>query len=79
MSITNVWKCDINMFTEKQDNLLTEVLQVYGWLTAWQLVAMTHRESPWVDARWELEETQPSNIVIEKDSMRDFFLSKLED
>ena len=39
---------------------------------------MTHRESPWVDARGNLDESEGSTAVITKESMRRFFTVKLK-
>ena len=40
---------------------------------------MTHREKPWLDARGDLDESQGSNALITKESLRVYFASKLRE
>lgn len=56
---------------------ITDVVSAYGRYDGAALSTMTHRESPWLDARGDLDESQGSIAIITKDSMRDFFSAKL--
>ncbi len=39
---------------------------------------MTHRERPWLEARGDLDESEGSNALITKQSLRKYFASKLK-
>lgn len=59
-------------------NYITDVVSAYGRYDGAALSTMTHRESPWVDARGNLDESEGSTAVITKESMRRFFTVKLK-
>jgi uncharacterized phage-associated protein len=52
------------------------VLDAYGKYAASQLEALSHSESPWIDARMGLSPNAPSNAVISHQAMRVYFASK---
>lgn len=52
---------------------LNEVMQVYGVYSAYQLERMTHDESPWKITRGNIPADEPSNAVISKELMREYF------
>ena len=52
---------------------LREVVDVFGSETAVALELMTHRESPWINARKHLPPDAHSTEVISKDTMRDYY------
>jgi uncharacterized phage-associated protein len=52
---------------------LNEIIDVFGSETAVALELMTHREQPWIEARGGIPMEEPSNAIITKDSMRDFY------
>lgn len=52
---------------------LDAVLARYGEKTPSQLVAMTHREAPWLLARGDLPPRSPSNRVISQESMKNYY------
>ncbi len=52
---------------------LDQILDVFGVETAIALELMTHREQPWIQARAGLAPDTPSNAIISKLSMRDFY------
>ena len=52
---------------------LSEIVDVFGSETAVALEIMTHREKPWLEARGETPETEPSNARISKATTRDFY------
>jgi uncharacterized phage-associated protein len=56
---------------------LGSVLDVYGGFTATQLESLTHRESPWLEARAGLESDMPSQKVISHKAMHDFYLQQV--
>jgi len=49
------------------------VLKAYGNLTAAQLEAISHEESPWNEVREGLDPQKPSTAVITHESMKRFF------
>ncbi|EDN66266.1 phage-associated protein [Beggiatoa sp. PS] len=56
---------------------ITDVVGAYGRYDGAALSTMTHRESPWLNARGDLDESQGSTKVMTKESMRNFFAAKL--
>jgi len=52
---------------------LSDITSEYFGLTAYELERLTHNEDPWKIARGGIPEDQPSNVVIAKDSMRDYY------
>jgi uncharacterized phage-associated protein len=56
---------------------ITAVLDAYGKFSATQLERITHRESPWIDARQGLEPDMPSRNVITHSSMRDYYSKRV--
>lgn len=52
---------------------LTEVYEVYGQYSGFQLEQMTHSEAPWIDARGDIQIDEASTAIISKQSMRDFY------
>ncbi|WP_312637385.1 type II toxin-antitoxin system antitoxin SocA domain-containing protein [Oscillibacter sp.] len=56
---------DFNSFAKEENELLTQVYDVFGQYSAWKLRNMTHEETPWI-------ETQQS-CVIAKDAITDYF------
>lgn len=56
---------------------ITDIVSAYGRYDGAALSTMTHRESPWLDARGDLDESQGSTALISKESMRVFFAAKL--
>lgn len=54
---------------------LDEVLDVFGSETATALELMTHREQPWQEARGDTPSDEPSNAIINKNIMKDFYRS----
>ena len=56
---------DPSTFTPEENDLLTQVYDVFGQYSAWKLRDMTHQETPW-------QTTEPS-AVISNDKIRDYF------
>lgn len=49
------------------------VLKHYGDKSAQWLIALTHREQPWIDARQGLSDNERGNREITLDSMADYY------
>lgn len=58
------------VFSPEQREILDEVFEVYGQFSAWKLRDLTHEEKPWRDA-------ESNNGVITHDSLREYFLTRL--
>ncbi|WP_367154239.1 Panacea domain-containing protein [Methylomonas sp. HYX-M1] len=56
---------------------LREIVAAYGRYDGAALSTMTHRETPWLEARGELPESAGSSAIIGKESMKSFFSGKL--
>jgi uncharacterized phage-associated protein len=56
---------------------LSDVVSAYGRFDGAALSTMTHRESPWLDARGDRNESEGCNEVISKHAMKTFFAEKL--
>jgi uncharacterized phage-associated protein len=56
---------------------LEEVWRVYGSLSAYDLERLTHSEAPWQVARAGIAPDVSSHAVISKDSMREYYSSRL--
>ncbi len=52
---------------------LNEIVDVFGSETAVALELMTHRETPWIEARGTLSPHEPSNSPISKESMQKYY------
>ena len=56
---------EFSLFTQKENELLTEVYDVFGQYSAWKLRNMTHQERPWMETA--------QNAVIPKQTIKDYF------
>lgn len=63
------------IFEDKALDLLQSVWVTYGEKSANELEALTHSETPWKNARYGLEETEPSHNEIDDKDMHDYYLS----
>lgn len=59
--------------TEDEKDTINKVLEFYGDFEPYQLREQTHSESPWKNARGNLPDGAPSNNVISKESMGNFY------
>lgn len=64
-----------DMFEREVVFLLESVWETYGDKSANELEALTHSESPWINARKGLESDQPSDNVISSEDMHSFYKS----
>ena len=56
---------------------IDRVVEAYGHLDANQLIALTHRELPWREAREGVADFARSNNVISTDTMQEYYSAKL--
>jgi len=62
---------------DRTRELLDEVWDVYGIYSPTQLMNLTHREGPWIEARGDIDPGAPCKCVISKEAMRDYYAAKL--
>lgn len=56
---------DFSSFSKEENELLTEVYDVFGQYSAWKLRNMTHNETPWKET--------PQNAVIPIEKIKEYF------
>lgn len=56
---------------------LSEVMDVYGAKTAYELELLTHREDPWKNARGGIPMDQASNNVVSHGDMKLFYRARM--
>jgi uncharacterized phage-associated protein len=71
-------RCDIE-WEEDELEVLEEVWNTYGELSARHLQNLTHSELPWRKAREGLEPAEKSKNVISMDDMQSYYGALLED
>ena len=64
---------DASHLTQPQRDTVDAVIRAYGDYTGAQLSEMTHRESPWVDARRGLDPLEESDRTISLDAIADYY------
>lgn len=62
-----------NTIGYKAVELLDQVCDSYFGLTAYELERLTHNEYPWKKTREGLPDDEPSDRVIKKDLIRDYY------
>lgn len=60
-------------FTEEQLETIDSVLDYYGDRDSHYLSELTHKESPWKEARTGISPGERCNVVISKDSMQQYY------
>jgi len=63
-------------FNQDQLDVLNAVWQIYGRFDGKTLESLTHTESPWIEARSGLSESEYSSNIIDIKAMREYY-SKL--
>ena len=66
---------NIDIFTEKQKDMLKEVYNTFGQFSAWMLRNMTHEEKPW------METTKNGKVigsVIDGKLLKEYFKTQIE-
>lgn len=61
---------DTATLTVRQKSVIDAVLDFYGHMSKEELIARTHAEAPWIDARGDLPPGAPSNNVISESTIR---------
>lgn len=59
--------------SDKLKKHIGETLEYYGKFGAFALEKMTHEETPWVEARGDLDDHEHSQNIISKDTMKAYF------
>lgn len=72
-TVTQMAGGDPQMLTPDQAETVNVVLDSYGDLTAQQLSALTHAESPWIEARRGLAPTERGCVEITRESMTKYY------
>lgn len=66
----------INVADARACDMLDRVWDFYGRYTAKELRDLTHGEAPWQDARRGYKSHEHCNVVITKDSMRNYYSTR---
>lgn len=64
---------DTGVLNDSERAIVDIVCQPLSKLTGNQLSVRTHRESPWTDARSGLPGNAPSNVIISKNSIAEYY------
>ncbi|NET71719.1 MAG: SocA family protein [Sphaerospermopsis sp. SIO1G2] len=65
-------------FYDQVHDFLTELAEVYFSCDAFELEQMTHREHPWMEARGNLPQDAPSNAIISKEVIKEYYQKRAE-
>lgn len=60
-------------FAQDTADLIEQVVELYLGESAYTLERMTHGEAPWIKARNGLPPDAPSNAIVTKDSMKEYY------
>ena len=75
---SNVTLGDISkILPEDKFEFVKEVADIYLNFTAYELEKMTHQETPWIQARKGVSEDEICSNVISKESMLEYYASKI--
>lgn len=75
--VRDIVDSEVETIQGKDKELLNEVWSVYGRFDGDYLEALTHSETPWLQARQGLEANASSTNEITPESMREFYTPKL--
>lgn len=64
-------------FTQEIEDVLNQVLDVYGHYNGNELENITHQEKPWASARKDYHPLEICNNVITKKSMYDYYINQI--
>jgi uncharacterized phage-associated protein len=56
---------------------LDEVTEEYFLLDTLELEMMTHREAPWIEARGDLPQDEPSYAIISQQTMKEYYKARV--
>ncbi|HHA0827787.1 TPA: Panacea domain-containing protein [Staphylococcus aureus] len=62
-------------FSDKEKEILDSVIETYGHLSGNELEALTHEETPWLNQRKGLGETETPNNIIKFEDMQSYYSS----
>ncbi|MBD2628083.1 Panacea domain-containing protein [Trichormus variabilis] len=65
-------------FSDQVHEFLAELSEVYFGCDAFELEQMTHREDPWIEARGNIPQDAPSNAIISKEAMKEYYQKRAE-
>ncbi|QXE21584.1 putative prophage protein (Ps3) [Richelia sinica FACHB-800] len=65
-------------FADQVHEFLAELVAVYFSCDAFELEQMTHREDPWIQARGNIPQDAPSNAIISKEAMKEYYQERAE-
>ena len=75
---TSIFKHQLNYVLSSDElDTINQVINQYGALNANELEAIATKEFPWLNARSNLKSNQPSNNIISKKDIFDFYALKL--
>ncbi|MEM6751461.1 MAG: type II toxin-antitoxin system antitoxin SocA domain-containing protein [Cyanobacteria bacterium P01_C01_bin.38] len=60
-------------------HFLQDVADEYFFCDAYELERMTHIEDPWIQARKGLPNDVPSNVIIDKEWMKEYYGSRVKE
>lgn len=72
----NLSRGNSSQLSEPQREIISAVLAFYGRYSPEELSDLTHRESPWLDARKGLDPKEHGNVEITPEAMRVFYLQR---
>lgn len=72
---TDISRGDVNNLSDDEKETIDIILKDYGELEAYTLRELSHKESPWKDARGNLPEGAKCQKVITKASMIEYYRS----
>jgi uncharacterized phage-associated protein len=69
---------EIIEFDSDVEDVLNQVLDVYGEVSAKTLEKMTHKDKPWLDARGDLGPEERCTSILPKESIKTYFIEKYQ-
>jgi uncharacterized phage-associated protein len=67
--------CANHMLNPQQIELIDDVIKEYGDKSAYHLEALSHNETPWREARNGYSQSEHSEAIISKGTMKNYFQS----
>ncbi|MDR3334868.1 MAG: DUF4065 domain-containing protein [Treponema sp.] len=62
---------------KEQLELMSDVLKEYGDKSSYYLETLTHNERPWIEARRGYSQSERSEVIIPKETMKEFYRTLL--
>lgn len=75
----NIEKINENIENEELKGIVEQIYRIYGKLDGDELEELTHKETPWKNAREGIESWIPSNEKIKFSDMEEFFENKFKE